>query len=183
MPSSCGDYAPAQGIPPWLPVCCLHYELRLRVHDVELLAVGRPYQWYACRSLFSALCGYRDPFLPRMTKRERHTLSTLVKSQVRAQYNRAKHLEMEVVARATKHLNTYASRLQVSDILSLSELRDLGVPLHAALAATQVELCTEILETQAGERYFIQVLGEKLFDTRRPPTMHKNLAKKTARRA
>jgi hypothetical protein len=123
----------------WPSRCHVAAAVWAHFDPLAALVGGMEYKWHIARMSFHAVRNGRDPFLPRLTKRDRKCLSYLLEQCVQESIAFARSTERDVLEAARKYLCDYGP--------------------VGALAFAQVDVCTELLETERGQRYFARRLA------------------------
>ena len=118
---------------PWPTACAVDSAIAAHLDPVLALLGGHQYERLLTRAVFRAVLNARDPFLPRLSRRERRGFGRLLAASIRAELEYVRSTAREVVAVAQKYAHLGARR---------------------ALAFTQVDLCTCLLENKSGELFF-----------------------------
>ena len=125
----------------WPAACAVDSAIAAHLDPLLALVWGLEYKRSLTRAVFRALLNSRDPFSPRLSKRERRSFGRLLAASIEAELRYVRSTAREVLAVAQKYAH-------------------FGV--MQALAFTQAELCTCLLECKSGELFFSHRLEEAL---------------------
>jgi hypothetical protein len=118
---------------PWPAACAVDSAIAAHLDPLLVLVGGVEYERSLKRAVFRDLLNSRDPFLPRLSKRARRRFGRLLALSIVAEIGYVRSTGREVLSVAQKYVH-------------------LGV--MQALAFTQADLCTCLLEREPLERFF-----------------------------